>query len=351
MSSGVEFELEGLFAASEQLGSCLVATGEDGPRIRRALCRRVAAGSVVSPVRGMFARAEYWSSLKKDQRTLHVARGLQALHPSWVFCGVTAAVAWGFDVSWSLQDRIHIATTPSMHTSAGPVVTRHAILDEDDPERGVHVVAGLRVTSPMRSVFDCIRFASFPLGLGVLDSALRSGLVTREGFAEYVESSCGAARGKGQALGTLSWADQRSENGGESIARAHMILLGYVAPELQVEVPKIVDDGKPYRADFCWIRADGLVILGELDGTDKYVDEGMTQGRTLAEVLSDENVRGSRISLYDVSILRFPFSLTEDPARFAALLDEYGVPKRGSELALPQGARMIPDWPSLIRNR
>lgn len=350
MSNGVDFELEGLFEASEQLGSCLVVVGEDAPRIRRALCRRVAAGLVVSPARGLFARAEYWNSLKKDQRTLHVARGLQMLYPSWVFCGATAAVAWGFDVSWSLQDRIHVATTPALHTAAGPVVTRHAILDKDDPERGVHVVAGLRVTSPMRTVFDCIRFASFPLGLGVLDSALRSGLITREGFETFVKTSCGRARGRDQALGSLPWADPRSENGGESIARGRMLLLGYVAPELQVEVPKIVDDGEPYRADYCWIRKDGLVILGELDGTDKYVDEGMTKGRTLAEVLSDENVRGSRISLYDVSVLRFPFSLTEDPVKFAALLDEYGVPKRGSELALPQGSRMIPDWPSLIRN-
>ena len=74
-------------------------------------------------------------------------------------------------------------------------------------------------------------------------------------------------------------------------------------------------------------------------------------GRDLGEVLSDENVRGSRFSLYDVSLMRFGFPVTERPAEFAAILDEYGVPKRGGPLALPEGTPMVPDWEALRRNR
>ena len=156
-------------------------------------------------------------------------------------------------------------------------------------------------------------------------------------------------RGSERVEPALSWSDPRSENGGESIARGRMLLLGYARPELQVEVPRVVEEGRPYRADFCWVRADGLVILGELDGRGKYVERELMGGRGIDEVLSDENIRGSRFSLYDVSLMRFRFGVTERPAEFAALLDEYGVPKRGSSLALPEGTPMVPDWDALRR--
>ena len=111
-----------------------------------------------------------------------------------------------------------------------------------------------------------------------------------------------------------------------------------------------MEGGAPFRADFCWVRTDGAVILGELDGTDKYVVEEMTRGRSLDEVLSDEKTRTSRISLYDVSVMRFRFGLTGDPRSFSALLDEYGVPKRGSTLAFPDDVHVLPDWGSLRRS-
>lgn len=292
-----------------------------------------------------------WEGLKTDQRTLFLARGLQEQHPDWVFCGPTAAVAYGVDVSWSLQGNIHVATTRSGHSPNGTLVHRHPILREGEGASRIEMVGGLRVTSPERTLFDCLRRADFPRGLGMIDSALRAGVVSRDGFASYVESVRDGSRGKDLVRGTLAWADPRSENGGESIARARMLLLGYACPELQVEVPNLVEGGAPFRADYCWVRADGVVILGELDGTDKYVEEEMTRGRSIDEVLSDEKDRESRISLYDVVVMRFRFGLTADPDAFAAHLDRYGVPRRGSELALPDGARMIPDWESIRRVR
>ena len=349
MSHTVDREIAELLAAAEEAGSCLVVAGEHPDRVRRALSRRVASGSVISPERALFVRADLWSELKQDQRTLFVARGLQTLHPEWVFCGPTAAVAYGIDVSWSLQGSIHVATTRGLHGTRGRLVRRHAVLADPASAARIEVAGGLRVTPPERTVFDCLRRTDFPLGLGVADSALRQGVVTASGLAAFVDSVPYDPRGRAQALGTLAWADPRSENGGESIARGRMLALGYARPELQVEVPRPADGGAPYRADFCWVRADGLVILGELDGTDKYVCEEMTRGRTLDEVLSDERARGSRITLYDVSVLRFRFDLTDDPARFSALLDEYGVPRRGSALAQPDGVHVLPDWNALRR--
>lgn len=351
MSQVVELELQELFEEAESRESCLVLGESGAERLRRALCRRVAAGSVVSPARGLFATAERWDGLKKDGRAIRIARGLQELHSDWVFCGPTAALAYGVDVSYPLLDRVHVATTLNGHGKDGPIVTRHAILGSAGDPSEIEVVNGLRVTSPGQTVFDCLRWADFAHGLGIADSALRTGTVARDELEQLIASSNPCLRGRSRAMRTLSHADPRAENGGESIARARMLSLGYVCPELQVEVPRVAEEGRPYRADFCWVRSDGLVILGELDGGGKYVEEELMGGRSLGEVLSDENVRGSRFTLYDVSLVRFPFDVTERPAEFRALLDEYGVPMRGSDLALPEGTPQIPDWEALRRSR
>lgn len=350
MSRDVDREIAELFAGPEAAGSCLVLPGETPDRIRRAVERRVATGELTSPTRGLYARSEVWNACKQDQRTLLVARGLQALHPDWVFCGPTAAVAYGVDVSWSLQEKIHIATSRAGHRSGGRLVLRHAVLPDDARDARVEVASGLRVTQPERTVYDCLRRTDFARGLGVAANRVDEIRDTVYGHHAQPEGGVRDARGREQALGTLAWTDPRSENGGESIVRARMLLLGFARPELQVEVPRPADGGVPYRADYCWVRTDGLVILGELDGTDKYVDKRMTRGRTLDEVLSDEGIRGSRITLYDVSVLRFRFELTSDAARFSALLNEYGVPRRGSTLAQPDGVRALPDWNALRRN-
>lgn len=351
MSRENDRRIEELLTGAAEAGSCYVVSADDPDGIRRALSRRVAAGQVVSPARGLFADAQTWDGLKTGEKTLCLARGLQELHPDWVFCGPTAAVAYGVDVSHDLLDRVHLAVTPDARGSNQRLLRRHAVLPADPASRDIEVVGGLRVTAPGQTVSDCLRWADFAHGLGVVDSAIRIGVVGREELERYLEALPPHSRMRGHALRTLAWADPRSENGGESIARARMLLLGYVCPELQVEVPRVVEKGKPYRADYCWVRADGLVILGELDGDGKYVEEELMGGRDIDEVLSDENIRGSRFTLYDVSLMRFRFGATGKPSTFAAILDEYGVPKRGSELALPDGASMVPDWDSLRRNK
>ena len=349
MSRVVDERVAELLLRAGDEGTCYVPGGEDAGNIRRALSRRVATGKVVSPTRGMFVDAALWGQLKPAQRALWIARGLQLLHPDWVFCGPTAALAYGVDVSDALTARAHVATLPGMRGSGSGIVARHPVLEVGDGRPSIEVVGGLRVTPPDQTVFDCLRWADFPRALGVIDSALRKGLVYRDELEEFAARMTSRRHGAHRVISTLPWADPRSENGGESIARGRMLLLGYARPELQVEVPKVVEEGEPYRADFCWVRSDGLVILGELDGKGKYVEEELMGGRSIDDVLSDENIRGSRFTLYDVSLMRFRFGVTEHPSTFSALLDEYGVPKRGSELALPDGVPMVPDWEALRR--
>lgn len=350
MSRVVGERVAALLAEAEGRGSCYVPCGEDADRVRHALLRRVAAGEVVSPAPGLFVSDDTWRGLKRDSRVLFLVRGLQEAHPDWVFCGPTAALVWGLDVSFSLLDRVHLAVTPQGRGSDRGLVMRHGVLAPEATSGQIEEVGGVRVTPPKRTVFDCLRWTDFPRGLGIADSALRTGVASRSDLEAFFMGTSPRLRGRDLALSTLSWADGRSENGGESIVRGRMLLLGYVCPELQVEVPRVVETGRPYRVDFCWVRADGRVILSELDGDGKYVEEELMGGRGIDEVLSDENIRGSRFTLYDVSMLRFRFKDTNDPVVFSALLDEYGVPRRGSELALPDGTRMIPNWNELRRD-
>lgn len=351
MSKAVAGEIAALLGEAYEQGRCLVPSETPGvdDRLRRALSRHVAAGDVVSPMRGLYADARDWAQLSPSDQVLFRARGMQELHPEWVFCGPTAALAWGLDVSESLLGRLHIGCTHGNGHGATDEICRHTYRPEELTGANVEIVDGLRVTEPSQTVFDCLRWSDFPRALGIADSALRTALVDRDALERFIEERRPRTRGRTRALGALGWADERSENGGESIARARMLLLGYVAPELQVAVPKVKVAGAPWRADYCWVRSDGGVILGELDGRCKYADEKILAGRSSIEALADERMRESRISLYDVAVMRFSFELTGHPSEFAALLDAYGVPRRGSVEALPPGEPMVPDWNRLRR--
>lgn len=351
MSRTVSSELAQAFARAEGDGRCLTLPDDDTGRVRRALARRAKKGEVVSPAKGLYARAEHWGGLKRDEQVRHLVRGLHERHPNWVFCGPTAALMYGVDVSYALLDKVFVATTRSAHGPDEGVVRRRAVLSDEDVASQVEVVGGVPLTTPDKTVFDSLRWTDFPHGLGIADSALRAGVVERDSLERYARSQRTWRGGRERVLSALSWSDPRSENGGESIARGRMLLLGFARPELQVEVPRVVEGGAPYRADFCWVRADGSVVLGELDGGGKYADAELMGGRSLDEVLSDENIRGSRFTLYDVSLVRFRFATTGETERFSALLDEYGVPRRGTPQALPDGVTRMPDWDALRRRK
>ena len=92
----------------------------------------------------------------------------------------------------------------------------------------------------------------------------------------------------------VNYANPKSENGGESLARAVMLELGFVEPELQHEFPNPNYPQSPYRADFMW-KVNGKIIVGEFDGTDKYLIEDRTlpDNRSAACDLRTEDFDGS----------------------------------------------------------
>ncbi|MBD8868354.1 hypothetical protein [Nocardioides donggukensis] len=75
------------------------------------------------------------------------------------------------------------------------------------------------VTSPLRSVIDCLRTLEPDAALAVGDSALRSGLVTRAEILAAAEELPVQFRGRVRRIGLA--ADARAENPFESAVRAH----------------------------------------------------------------------------------------------------------------------------------
>lgn len=297
--------------------------------LHRLLETRVQVGELVSPLPRLYARATLWSELSVPERALFVLRGLWELHPTWVFCGTSAALACGLSVSYHLLGTIQIASTSGARLlHSGHVRTIHV-----DPEdlAAPWEASGVRVTNIGRTVFDCARNLPFCEGVVVADSALHLGALSSDGLQAYIAEKRGGYHGIARARAVAAFADARSESGGESLARAAMHELGFMAPDLQYVVEDPLEPRRRLRVDFRWELPDGTEILGELDGTEKYMNPAMNGGSPL-EALLAERRRESHLSLRQSRLVRFSPADVADRTRFEQLLSACGVPKNHEPL-------------------
>lgn len=106
MSAEVQKRLSGLFDAAEAARTCLVITDKNDLCALRRMARK--EWKISTPCRGMYARQQYWDGLSPTEQTLHVMRGTAMLRLDSVFCGISAAVAYGLYVSYDAQAAIHV---------------------------------------------------------------------------------------------------------------------------------------------------------------------------------------------------------------------------------------------------
>lgn len=257
-------------------------------------------------------------------------RTMQSLHPEWTFCHESAAVVFGLPVSYDRLDAVHVATSRSRRNANSKDVRWHVVEDDESV-----VVRGLRVTSLPRTVFDCMRTADFGQALAVADGALRASRTSACSFVAQFKRMGGSYAGSTRAVRTMRYADALSESGGESIARAAMIRQGFALPELQVSFPQPMNEKRSFRVDFLWTRLDGSKVVGEFDGFQKYEDPTLLNGRSPLRALADEQHREAQLTLYGMPIVRFSYQDVADEARFAKLLERYGIP-RSEEIARAQ---------------
>jgi very-short-patch-repair endonuclease len=91
-----------------------------------------------------------------------------------------------------------------------------------------------KATSPVATVLDCARYASFGEALVVADSAIRSGMVKRETLSRLASSLRGA--GRQRAIRVAELADGQAASALESMLRARVIEAGFTrfVPQYQI---------------------------------------------------------------------------------------------------------------------
>lgn len=270
-----------------------------------------------------FARKDYWCRLKPAARARHRIRALHECEPGIVFAGASAALVHGLTVSNRHLRQTWVATSRKTHRRSDDNI-KCIIVSADDFAK----VDGLRVTSLERTLYDCLRIMDFRSALTVADSALRLRSLAAGDLASRIETTYRNARDLRRVRATVLLADGRSESGGESIARATMLELGLATPDLQRSLSSPLDPRRVYRVDYAWDVVGG-VVLGELDGNEKYLSTDMRGQLSIAQVIEREHRRQSYIEAIEgvLRMIRFGFSDVMDDRSFLRLLMGCGVPR------------------------
>lgn len=307
-------------AATERARTCLWTRRSNG---LKSLRRRVCDGLLAEVRPGMFVRRTYWDSLGFRERIMHVLRSVTARHPHWVIGGISAAAVWGLNETYAMHSHVHVMIDEHSRTrDRGCYRFHHA----DGIQGELH--DGVFVTSLMRTVFDCIRTLPFPDALAICDAALRDHRLDPDDLRRFIDEHP-KYKGVGRARIVAAYADRRSENGGESIARAWFIAWGYAVPQLQREFRDPMT-GRSIRVDYMWSLPGDRIVIGELDGREKYTNPDMLGANDAVDAVLKEKERESSIQLMypQASLVRFSFQqLVEQPGIVRRKLDAAGVPR------------------------
>ena len=293
-----------------------------------ARCRR--GGLLVSPIRHAFALPDEWRELSDAERTNRIIFTVADMHPEYVFSSTTAAYLLGLDDSYALQRRVHVARSRGAAVSKPDhgLVHVHTVLDPARDLADLREAQGCRVLHPERVLLDCARDLRFSESLPIWDAAFREGLVEPGSMKAFMDRCSELQRrtpGIRLARLLLKYASGRSENGGESRARAAMLELGFAAPEVQ-RTFRDPSTRREIRPDFLWRVAPGRTIAGELDGMRKYKDESMRGGRDVEDVLIREKDRETALNMLGILVVRFGMSDVFDRVALQNKLAAIGVP-------------------------
>lgn len=319
------YRINSLISTALRERRCAFSTVEsENAALRR---RATEDGGLLRPARGLYIPVEYWNELSPEDRTLHVARGFAAWHPKWVFGGNVAAAIHGFDGSWSMHDGTVTVISPfSEKYHPMSKVKRMCIPSE---VVSTQQIDGVTVLDKLLTVLTCAIRYDFPIALAVVDAALRQGM-SREELLE----ACSRWNGIfWHAANVIRYGDARSENGGESYCRAVMIENGFAQPQLQTEIIDSVT-GNKYRADYLWRLHNGRTVIGEFDGTEKYVNPSMNDRQDIREVVRKEREREDALRRSGITdIVRFNYQEVVERDPFIHKLADAGVPRYGERFS------------------
>lgn len=233
-----------------------------------------------------------------------VHRYRRLIRATWPGCSAgsvlshhSAAVLWGLRVD-SVPDRVEITRPPSNGgQDRGCVHLRIARLDASE----VSVVDGLPVTSMARTVVDLARCLPPAQSVVTGDAALAAGVRAPELDACLALAT--RRPGVVRARRACGFFDGRSESGGESVSRVHLVAGGLSVPELQHEIR--TPGGRLIgRSDFFWPEHR---TIGEFDGRVKY-GRLLKPGEDAGDVVFAEKRREDAIRRCGLEVVRWTWA-------------------------------------------
>ena len=264
---------------------------------------------------------QHWDALNEIQRTTQRARAASERWKSApVFSHWTAAAIHGIPLIGAWPTRMHVIIDRASTVRSRGEIVRHAIgVDADD----VVLIDGMLVTSVARTVLDLAADATFMSAVTAADFALchkRETRIEKAELAEIWENRL-PFRGHVRARRVLDFATHLAESPLESGSRVNMHLLGFPAPELQVE-------WRDYRgligySDFFWREFNRV---GEADGRANYFDDELARGRSLKQIVFDEKIREDRIRALGPGFSRWDWNIGMNPRRLKPFLLAAGLP-------------------------
>ena len=275
---------------------------------------------------GVYMSTALWSTLKHDARYLSRIRAYAAISPEPpVFSHHSAAVIWGLPRPAAWPTDVHITVPQASGGRSRHGVVRH-------PVKHQPVIAlrdGLLVAPVTDTAVEMARVLPFADAVAMMDRAIHvprrgASLATRAELEIAVAALTGPVRLKGRtaALRAADFASTQSGSGGESVSRANIFLLGFMAPELQVRF----DDAEGFIAyvDFFWRTINKV---GEFDGLGKYVKEEYLNGLTTAQAVIAEKNREDRVRALGPTFARGDWEIARNLTVFGRFLSGHGIPR------------------------
>ncbi|WP_144877435.1 type IV toxin-antitoxin system AbiEi family antitoxin domain-containing protein [Microbacterium sp. 1.5R] len=300
-----------------------------GSHTEREIRDRERAGDLRRVHRGFYIENSDWSDLWAEGR--HLVRALAVRRaspgPGPIFSHLSAAAVWGLPLFGAVAPEVHTIIEGRRHTRTESGVVRHDLTvdREDIVESG-----GIRLTSPVRTVFDLARTTSRATALAAADAALRSEALrgrfidaAADGdWRERLSALCTPGlRGVRHARWIGEFADGRAQLPGESVSRLHLHTLGF--RDVQLQVPVTGADGDQYYLDFGLPRAR---TFGEFDGEAKYLEPSMRRASSPAEVVLAEKRREDDIrGVTGWRLVRWGGDDLRSPDALAARLAAFGI--------------------------
>lgn len=299
-------------------GHLFVATKKWDERCAYALMQKE---MIIRLYNHVYADPAYWNDLGVEDRIFQLASAIAVVEPDAVFCGATAALLYGIGSVYSLLDKVQVLLPRSTRRDTYEFVEYRRWRAGE-----VWQLGPFTLTDPYRTVVDIARTTAFRYALGYVDGLAREYDVEREELRAYAQANCRGLHGIARAFDVFEHMDGRSDNGGESEARAAMILTGVAAPELQVEITRPGNAGY-YLADYGWQMPNGSWMLAELHGLGKFEDDAQNDPEhTAAKTYRAALMRDANLRAMGHNVIHFKLSDTYDVKAFGSMMRGYGIP-------------------------